>query len=280
MRLDRIITLIFVIALTQGFLLVADPTSGPFSTHVSADYVLPITVLLLAALVVITAGIADATVRSHPQIYLFKLPTLRLGRNKYEIAPFSWVLPALVVVGSYLFVRLFEDFIFQVAGTVLSALVLLVVIVAQYYSVGRQERYYGWSVIGLNLTTYIAGFLLFSSIYVNKWRTLESAPFVAIITLCLTYELLRQTKVASRTLWLYALLVGMVLTEVMWALTYWKVRVLVGGIVPLLIFYVMVGILQAHLTKNLNRQVVREYGVVTVVVAALIAFAALQDVHF
>jgi len=280
MRLDRIITLIFVITLTQGFLLVADPTSGPFSTHVSADYVLPITVLLLAALVVITAGIADATVRSHPQIYLLKLPTLRLGRSKYEVAPFSWVLPALVVVGSYLFVRLFEDFIFQVAGTVLSALVLLVVIVAQYYSVGRQERYYGWSVIGLNLTTYIAGFWLFSSIYVNKWRTLESAPFVAIITLCLTYELLRQTKVASRTLWLYAWLVGMVLTEVMWALTYWKVRVLVGGIVPLLIFYVMVGILQAHLTKNLNRQVVREYGVVTVVVAALIAFAALQDVHF
>ena len=280
MRLDRIITLIFVIALTQGFLLVADPTSGPFSTHVSADYVLPITVLLLAALVVITAGIADATVRSHPQIYLLKLPTLRLGRNKYEVAPFSWVLPALIVVGSYLFVRLFEDFIFQVAGTVLSALVLLVVIVAQYYSVGRQERYYGWSVIGLNLTTYIAGFLLFSSIYVNKWRTLESAPFVAVVTLCLTYELLRQTKVASRTLWLYALLVGMVLAEVMWALTYWKVRVLVGGIVPLLIFYVMVGILQAHLTKNLNRQVVREYGVVTVVVAVLIAFAALQDVHF
>jgi hypothetical protein len=280
MRLDRIVTLIFIIALTQGFLLVADPTSGPFSKDVSSDYVLPITVLILAALVVITAGIADATVRSHPQIYLLKLPTLRLGRSKFEIAPFSWVLPSLLVVGSYLFIRLFSDFAVQVIGTVLAALILMLIIIAQYYTVGRQERLYGWSVISINLTTYIAGFLLYSSIYVNKWRTLESAPFIAIVTLALAYELLRQSKAPVRTLWLYAGLLGLVMAEVIWALTYWKVRVLIGGIVPLLIFYVMVGVLQAHLTKNLNRAILREYGVVTIVVAALIAFAALQDIHF
>lgn len=280
MRLDRIITLIFVTALTQGFLLVADPTNGPFSNYVSASYVLPITVLLLASLVVITAGIADATVRSHPQIYLLKLPTLRLGRNKFEVAPFSWVLPGLIVVGSYLFIRLFENFAFQVVGTVISAIVLLLVIIAQYYSVGRQERYYGWAVIGLNLATYIAGFLLYSSIYINKWRTLESAPFVGLVTLCLTYELLRQTKISSRSLLMYALIAGVILAEVTWALNYWKVRVMIGGIVPLLIFYVVVGILQAHLTKNLNREVLREYAVVTILVVAFIAYAALQVTHF
>lgn len=278
MRIDRIITLIFVMALTQGFLLIADPTSGPFSNLVSQDYVLPLTVLLLAALVVITSGIADATVRSHPQIYLLNLPSTRIGRSKVEFAPFSWVLPSLLVVGTYLFLRLFDSAAVQIAGTVISSLVLLVVIIAQYYTIGRQERLYGWSVIGLNIATYIAGFLLFGAIYVNKWRALQSAPLVGFVTILLTYELLRQTKTSSRTLLIYSLINGLILAEVSWALNYWLVKVLVGGIVLLLTFYVLVGLMQAHLTKNLNRAVLREYGVVSLVSIVLIIIAVISNI--
>src|SRR4051812_38392563 len=122
MRVDRIIVLTILIALTQGFLLVIDPTSGPFSKLVSQDYQFPLTVLLLAALVVITAGIADASVRSHPQIYLIKLSVLRIGRNRFEFAPFSWILPSLLVVGTYLFLRLFDNAPVQVLGTIISSI--------------------------------------------------------------------------------------------------------------------------------------------------------------
>lgn len=279
MRIDRIITLIFVMALTQGFLLVADPTSGPFSNLVSQDYVLPLTILLLAALVVITAGIADATVRSHPQIYLLNLPSVRMGKSKVEFAPFSWVLPGLLVVGTYLFLRLFDNAAVQISGTVVSSIVLLVVIIAQYYTIGRQGRFYGWSVIGLNIATYIAGFLLYGAIYVNKWRALQSAPLVGIVTFFLTYELLRQTKANNRTLLIYSLINGLILAEVSWALNYWLVKVLIGGIVLLLTFYVLVGLMQAHLTKNLNRAVLREYGVVSVVSILLIIFAVVSNIN-
>ncbi|MEI6045246.1 MAG: hypothetical protein WCS37_12920 [Chloroflexota bacterium] len=279
MRIDRIITLIFVMALTQGFLLVADPTTGPFSNLVSQDYVIPLTVLLLTALVVITAGIADATVRSHPQIYLLKLPTLRIGGSTVEFAPFSWVLPSLLVVGTYLFLRLFDSPPVQIVGTVVSSLVLLVVIIAQYYTIGRQERLYGWSVIGLNIATYIAGFLLYGAIYVNKWRSLQSAPLVGLVTIFLTYELLRQTKAPLRTLMIYSLINGLILAEVSWVLNYWLVKVLIGGIVLLLTFYVLVGLMQAHLTKNLNRAVLREYGVVSLVSILLIIFAVISNIN-
>jgi hypothetical protein len=266
-------------ALTQGFLLVADPTSGPFSNLVSQDYVLPLTILLLAALVVITAGIADATVRSHPQIYLLNLPSVRMGKSKVEFAPFSWVLPGLLVVGTYLFLRLFDNAAVQISGTVVSSIVLLVVIIAQYYTIGRQGRFYGWSVIGLNIATYIAGFLLYGAIYVNKWRALQSAPLVGIVTFFLTYELLRQTKANNRTLLIYSLINGLILAEVSWALNYWLVKVLIGGIVLLLTFYVLVGLMQAHLTKNLNRAVLREYGVVSVVSILLIIFAVVSNIN-
>ncbi len=279
MRIDRIITLVFVMALTQGFLLVADPTTGPFSSFVSQDYVLPLTFLLLSALVIITAGIADATVRSHPQIYLLNLPSARIGRNQVEFAPFSWVLPGLVVVGTYLFLRLFDSPTVQIVGTLASSLILLVVILGQYYSIGRQHRLYGWAVIGLNITTYIAGFLLYGAIYVNKWRDFQSIPLVGLVTVLLTYELLRQAKAPNRTLLLYSLISGLILAEVSWALNYWFVKVLIGGIVLLLTFYVVVGLMQAHLTKNLNRAVLREYGVVSLVSILLIVFAVVTNIN-
>jgi hypothetical protein len=277
MRVDRIIVLTILIALTQGFLLVIDPTSGPLSKLVSQDYKLPLTVLLLAALVVITAGIADATVRSHPQAYLLKLSVLRVGQNRFEFAPFSWILPSLLVVGTYLFLRLFDNAPVQVIGTVISSLMLLVVIIAQYYTVGRQERLYGWANIGLNLADYMAGFLIFSAIYVNKWRALQSAPLVAIVSFLLTYELLRQTKTTHNRLLIYSGVVALIMAEVTWALNYWLLPVLIGGVVLLLIFYVVVGIMQAFLTDNLTRAVLREYLIVSLLSLGMIIISILSN---
>ncbi len=277
MRVDRIIVLAILIALTQGFLLVIDPTSGPFSKLVSQSYQLPLTALLLAALVVITAGIADATVRSHPQIYLLKLPVWRVRSNRFEFAPFSWILPSLLVVGTYLFLRLFDNAPVQILGTIISSMVLLVVIIAQYYTVGRQERLYGWANIGLNLATYIAGFLIFSAIYVNKWRALQAAPIVGIVAFLLTYELLRQSKAPTRQLLVYSLVVALIMAQVMWLLSYWLLSVLTGGMALLLVFYVLVGIMQAFLTNNLNRDVLREYLIVSFFSIALIVVSILTN---
>ncbi len=277
MRVDRIIVLTILIALTQGFLLVIDPTSGPFSKLVTQDYKVPLTALLLAALVVITAGIADATVRSHPQIYLVKLSVLRIGSNRFEFAPFSWILPSLMVVGTYLFLRLFDNAAVQVLGTILSSMILLVVILGQYYTVGRQERLYGWANIGLNLATYVAGFLIFSAIYVNKWRALQSAPLVAITSFLLTYELLRQTKTTGNRLLVYSGVCAMIMAEVTWALNYWLLPVLIGGVMLLLIFYVVAGIMQAFLTDNLTRAVLREYLIVSLLSIVMIVVSILSN---
>jgi hypothetical protein len=280
MRVDRIIVLTILIALTQGFLLVIDPTSGPFSKLVSQDYQFPLTVLLLAALVVITAGIADATVRSHPQIYLVKLSVLRIGRNRFEFAPFSWILPSLLVVGTYLFLRLFDNAPVQVLGTIISSILLLVVILAQYYTVGRQERLYGWANIGLNLAAYVAGFLIFSAIYVNKWRALQSAPLVAIVSFLLTFELLRQTKTTRNRLLVYSAVVALIMAEVTWALNYWLLPVLIGGVLLLLVFYVVAGIMQAFLTDNLTRAVLREYLIVSLLSLVMIVISILSNPQF
>ncbi|MEI7556473.1 hypothetical protein [Candidatus Chlorohelix sp.] len=278
MRIDRIITLVFLIAITQAFLLIFDPAGGFFATNIDQNLVFPLTVIILAALVLITMGIADAVVRSHPQIYLVKLPTLRLGRNKFEIAPFAWIIPGMLVVGSYLFIRLFADAVVQISGTILFSLLILLVVIAQYYSLGRQSRYYGWAVIGLNITTYLTGFLIFSSVYVNKWRAFISAPLIGLTGLLLAYELLRQTRAPGGKVLTACLITGIILGEVAFALNYWAVSALVGGIVPLLICYILIGLLQAHLTGNLNKAVLREYLAVSVISIALVVWAVLANI--
>jgi hypothetical protein len=278
MRIDRIITLVFLIAITQAFLLVFDPADGFFATNIDQNLIFPLTLIILTALVLITMGIADAVVRSHPQIYLVKLPALRFGRNKFEMAPFAWIVPGLLVVGSYLFIRLFADAVVQISGTVLFSLLILLVVIAQYYSIGRQSRYYGWAVIGLNITTYLTGFLIFSSVYVNKWRAFISAPLIGLTGLLLAYELLRQTRAPRGKVLTACLIAGITLGEVALALNYWAVSALVGGIVPLLICYILVGLLQAHLTGNLNKAVLREYLVVSVISIALVVWAVLANI--
>jgi hypothetical protein len=278
MRLDRIITLVFLIAITQAFLLIFDPAGGFFSASIDQNLILPLTVIILAALVMITMGIADALVRSHPQIYLLKLPRLRVGRSKFEIAPFSWTLPGMLVVGAYLFLRLFGDTGVQIVGTVISSLIILLVVISQYYSIGRQSRFYGWAVIFINIATYGAGFLIFSSIYVNKWRAFISVPLIGLTAVLLAYTLLAQTKVDRRNLLIACLVSGVVLAEVGWALNYWGVSALIGGIVPLLTLYVLVGIMQTHLTGNLNKAVLREYLVVSVISIALVIWAVISNI--
>ena len=281
MRTDRVITLVFVVAITQGFLLIADPR-GVLSGFFSPDYALPITLVLLVALMVLTAGIADATVRSHPQAYLLTLPTLRIGRGenqrRTEYAPYAWILPSLLVVGGYIFLRLFDSVAVQVIGAVVNAGLLLLVLFAQYYSVGRQERLYGWATIGLNIATYLTAFLFYGAIYNNKWRALLSAPAVGLVTFLLSYELLRQTRKGTRSIILYAGVAALGMGEATWALNYWQIPGLVGGITLLLAFYVLIGLMQSYLTGNLSRDVIREYVFVSFVAIGLIVYSVFRQV--
>jgi hypothetical protein len=70
------------------------------------------------------------------------------------------------------------------------------------------------------------------------------------------------------------------MAEVTWALNYWLLPVLIGGVTLLLIFYVVVGIMQAFLTDNLTRAVLREYLIVSLLSLAMIVISILSNPQF
>jgi len=64
----------------------------------------------------------------------------------------------------------------------------------------------------------------------------------------------------------------LILGQVTWALNYWSsLNKLTGGLLLLLIFYVLVGIAQQGLQNRLNRRVLVEFAVFAVVALLLIA---------
>jgi hypothetical protein len=61
---------------------------------------------------------------------------------------------------------------------------------------------------------------------------------------------------------IYCAVVGLVVGQVAWALSYWTTAGIVGGAFLLLLFYVLVGLSEAILDRSFSRRVLVEYGVV------------------
>ncbi|MDA8187647.1 MAG: hypothetical protein M0T85_05865, partial [Dehalococcoidales bacterium] len=56
--------------------------------------------------------------------------------------------------------------------------------------------------------------------------------------------------------------IGVILGQVTWALNYWVISGLVGGLFLLVVFYVLSGIAQNHLLGKLSARLAVEFGVV------------------
>ena len=56
-----------------------------------------------------------------------------------------------------------------------------------------------------------------------------------------------------------------------WAINYWRSNVFTAAVAQLLAFYALVGLAGQHLIDRINRRVLIEFGVVMVIVAALVA---------
>ena len=111
----------------------------------------------------------------------------------------------------------------------------------------------------LSLLTYLAAFGLFTLVYQIKERSLISATTTAFVAGLLSLVLLRASGAARHRTITFALLIGIGMGEVTWALNYWVVRELVGGAVLLLIYYVTVGLIEIVLRAELTRRLVAEY---------------------
>lgn len=219
---------------------------------------------LLAALVVLVACLgSDQLIHAHWRKH-------RRQRRRYDMT--LWIFPALIVVGGFLLLRL--PFFGSPASIVLGIGLITVlfggVVVCQLHSLSSEDSHYALARFVLTLLAYLSAFGIYSSIYAPRVRSAYSATAVTVVTFLICLELLRGHEVNGRRATLYAAILGLMVGEITWALNYWLVSPLAGGLLMLVVLYVGAGIVQSHMTRELGPRTLVEFGGVAVAAVALV----------
>jgi hypothetical protein len=203
-------------------------------------------------LLIITAGIGtDQVLRSHPRI------------SRRDVWPAVFVLPALIVLGAALFLRLpnVGHGLSLAAGLVASGLLLATALYSEYLTYDQAGRRYREARLVLNLIAYVMGFVLFASIFAPKFRSILSATAILATSALISAELFRGAgRPDQHATWVA--IVAICLGQVTWALNYWVLGAFAGGAILLLVFYTLTGLIRSYLNGSLAPRVFSEHLVV------------------
>ncbi len=227
---------------------------------------IPLTSTFIAALFLslLAASGAESVVTAHPRFIT------AAGRSGGKTWPF-WALPmALTNIIAVLLPRAPTPLI-QVLGLLIVSGLLILVFFALYYTVEPGQPGFRRARLALNILTYGSALVLFLFVYQTRTRSLVSGSLVALTSILLAIELLRTSTNRTSTVIAYGMIVGLILGQVTWALNYWSLPDLTGGLLLLLIFYLLVGIAQHGLQGRLTRRVLIEFTIFAVVALLLMA---------
>ncbi|MGD8398822.1 MAG: hypothetical protein PVG11_08185, partial [Anaerolineae bacterium] len=182
----------------------------------------------------------------------------------------TWTLPALTALLATVLLPQAPTRLYQIAGYIATGLILILVISAEYYTVDPAGPRYLVARLSLNAWAYLLAAIIYVLIYSAKARSLISATGVAFVSTLLALEFLRSAgRSFSRTA-LYAAIAGLSTGEIIWAMNYWRISGVTGGLILLLGFYVATGLANQQLQGRLSRRVLIEYGVVALLGLAIL----------
>ena len=252
---------------------------SPITLTVTDNTVLGV---LLAGLV---ASGTEAVVRAHPRSLSQRIqrnrksPSGSLFDAGEEIAWGAptirnhwvfWGLPIALIAVAILLLPLAPSVVYWVIGLILTGLALGFSMAGIYYTIDPFQPGYRRARLGLNALTYAVALVLFLVVYRTRVRSIVSATEVLVISGLLALELLRGSEGPIVLVALYAGITGFVLGQATWALNYWRLDSLTGGLVLLVVFYNAVGLSQHGLQGRIRRRVLLEYGLITLAAMALI----------
>jgi hypothetical protein len=144
------------------------------------------------------------------------------------------------------------------------------IISAEYRAVSPVDPRYPTARLALNMLAYLLAFTLFAIIYHTRARTLVTGTLMLLSATLLALDLLSVADVEFRRVALYAGLVGLVVGQSTWALSYWQVSGWSGGLLLLVIFYFAANVTHQYLLERLSASALVEFAVVAAVVLIIV----------
>ena len=222
--------------------------------------------LLLLLLVTVVLG-ADFVLRMGPD---------GSSRRGYDTTTL-WILPGLLIFGAFLFLRLpmFASGPAIGAGVFATGALLGATLLAEKYMIDRSNEVRRKARFWLNILSYLIAFALFTAIYAPKSRSLFSATTVAVVTALVCLQLyLGRRDMRHRGL-IYAILTGLSLGQVTWALNYWNIDAITSGALLTIVFYLISSVLRYDLSARLDHRTLVEFSAVSSLWLAVIFFTGL-----
>lgn len=261
--LDRLSVFIGVIVLTPVLIRFVNvpPRSIAFSVLGSPiSFEMTDTWLTVLMLVTLSSMGANAVIRAHPRMFQPDPPRTFT----------YWILPGLTGLIAALLLERAQTWPLWWAGLMLTGSAIALVVLAEFATVDPYALGYARPRLILNVLAYTLAFICFTLVYGTRGRSVITAPAVSIVGFLLAFELLNTTEVPMRRAALYALLTALILGESAWALNYWQLSTLAGGMILLLLFYTVVGVVQQLLLERLTRRTLLEFAVVAAIAFVLI----------
>jgi hypothetical protein len=180
-----------------------------------------------------------------------------------------WILPGLTALASGVLLTRVEEVPVWVPAMGAAIILLGLVISSEFAALGRTEDEWPTAQLLTTVVVYLLAGTLFTLIYGTRARTLLMAPAVfGVSTLLAMRHCWRPSEGLARVA-LHGCAVGLVMSQAVWALNYWKITALAGAALLLLIFYVAAGVARQSLQGKTDSRALLEYGVVGLIAAGL-----------
>ena len=244
------------VRLPGAFVIDFNALGSPISLQFSDSLV------MAGLLALLSASGAESAIRVHPRFR---------RRSAGFWATWSyWALPAALSILAVVLIPQLPTRILQAIGLLVQGALVTVALFALYATVDAGAPGFRWGRLVLNVLAYASALALFLLVYQTRTRSLLSGSMVALTATLLAVELLRSTTERRELVLSHALVVGLVLGESTWALNYWSLPGLTGGLLLLLIFYLIVSLVQHGLQNHLTRRVLIEFAIFAVFALILI----------
>ncbi|MHB8621502.1 MAG: DUF5656 family protein [Chloroflexota bacterium] len=190
------------------------------------------------------------------------VPYLLHGHPAYTFSPARLVVPAGIALAAPFVTRAFSGGAFLPVGVFGPGVLLYGSIYAEFALVRPLSGRARMGRLILALLAYAVALAFFLIAYQDKERTIISGPIVALASGLLSWRLLLLEHRPDRKLLIYAAVAGLGMGEITWALNYWLLSGISGGILLLLSFYVIAGLLRHLTAEPLAPRVLAEYSLV------------------
>ncbi len=194
------------------------------------------------------------------------------GEQAQDTTPYLF-LPSLYVLAAPILIEYNVRGYWVIAAAVGAGLVFGAIVVAAAISVHERAPEFGTARLVSTAAAYFAAFALFSMTYVVGLDARTAIVAIGLVATMLAVEVLREGQVDPAETLVFSAICGLVIGEMRWSLHYLPLDGYLAGLSLVLVFFVITGLLNAHLTSRLDVVLAAEYVLIAAAGLVLVVLA-------